>query len=395
MTNGIPVFRHLSHGPLLRPAVPLVTGRLTPPLPSLYHGSMTKRHRAWLWIFVAFTALGALNAMHFTLDDLARGHHGTWPVRAVEEFTGAYAALALLPFIIWVVRRFSFRKNWPLAVLVNAVTAVLYSLAHTTILYVVREAAFAALHLGAYDYGNLLFRYPMEMAGDLIDYAILIGIISLFDATAAARNAELAQAELNAKLADAKLENLQLQLQPHFLFNTLNAISSVMYEDVAKADKMLVQVSDFMRLVLASGGVQAVPLDEELHIERTYVDIMKTRLERNLDLEVRIADGARSTLVPFMLLQPLIENSIKHGMGSARGSLDLTIDVSRCDGATIIAVSDNGIGYDTQSAWGIGLRNTASRLEYMYGDRASFTIEPAAAGGTVATVRLPLQKGAS
>jgi LytS/YehU family sensor histidine kinase len=260
-------------------------------------------------------------------------------------------------------------------------------------LWISRIAVYAVLGFGWYDYGNMFYRYPMEAAGDSLDYLLILGLIYLFSAAGAARRAEIKEAELETKLAEAKLENLQLQLQPHFLFNTLNAISSVMYEDVAKADQMLRQVSEFMRLVLASGGVQSVPVDEELRVEQMYVDIMKTRLERNLVLEVRVEAGTNNALVPFMLIQPLLENSIRHGMGSARGSIDLEIGVTRRNGSMVIEVADDGVGYDDSATNGIGISNILSRLEYMYGDRASFAIARRENGGTLATVTLPYVEG--
>ncbi|MGB6985489.1 MAG: ATP-binding protein, partial [Candidatus Aquilonibacter sp.] len=165
--------------------------------------------------------------------------------------------------------------------------------------------------------------------------------------------------------------------------------SAVMYEDVAKADRMLAQVSDFMRLVLASGGVEEIPVDEELRMERMYVDIMKTRLERNLALNVNVAEDAHDATVPFMLLQPLLENSIRHGMGSSRTSIELGIDVSRDNGSTVIRVSDNGLGIDTSKPRGIGLSNITSRLSYLYGARATFDVRPRDGGGTLAVVSLP------
>jgi LytS/YehU family sensor histidine kinase len=228
----------------------------------------------------------------------------------------------------------------------------------------------------------MFYRYQMEAAGDAVYYALLISLIYLLQHFIATR-------DLQTKLAQAQLENLRLQLQPHFLFNTLNAISSVMYEDVGKADRMLAQVSDYMRLVLASGGAQEISLEEELKMERMYVDIMKTRLERNLSLDVRIADDARDAMVPFMLLQPLLENSIRHGMGSARTSIELGIHVARANGSTVIRVSDNGLGVDASAPRGIGLSNVVARLQHLYGSEATFDIATRDGGGTLATVSIP------
>ena len=345
--------------------------------------------RTWLLLFFLFTAIGCLNTLHFYLDDVTRAHWGTLGVRALEEFTGVYGSFLLLPGIIWLVRRYPITTRPEVSIFIHIAGALGYSFLHTSFEWGSRELAFHLLGLGNYDYGAMPVRYFMELAGDALDYAIAYAVISLIFARQEADNAKIRQADLEARLAEAKLESLQLQLQPHFLFNTLNAISSVMYEDVAKADKMLAQVSEFMRLVLASGGVQSVPLDDELHVERTFVDIMKTRLERHLQLAVHVEEDARDTLVPFMLLQPLLENSIKHGLRGEKSSLELAIDVHRANGSTVIRVSDNGAGYVDGATWGIGLSNTATRLQYMYGDRASFSIERARPQGTVATVTLP------
>ncbi len=350
----------------------------------------------WLLIFAGFTALAILNTTHLYLDDITRNHVGTFPRRVIEEFTGSYDAFVLIPMVIWFAQRFRFGCQDTFRVIAgNLAGAFAYTVLHTTLNWGTRTALFALLGFGRYDYGNMVWRYPMEAAGDVFDYALMIGFIYLVWALSSGRKAELKEAELEGKLAEAKLDSLRLQLQPHFLFNTLNAISSVMYEDVRKADQMLTQVSEFMRSVLASGGVQSVTIDEELRVERMYVDIMKRRLERNLMLDVHVDDAARDALVPFMLLQPLLENSIRHGMGSTRTCIDLEIDVARRNGSTVIRVADDGVGYAEDASQGIGLTNIISRLEYMYGERASFQIGARDDGGTLATVTLPYVEGSS
>jgi two-component system, LytTR family, sensor kinase len=337
-----------------------------------------------LCIFLVYSAIGVFFALHYYLDDVTWHRYGTAPVHFMEELTGSYTAMLLLPLLVWVAKRFPFggRAGWTGPLLANAAAMVVYTLAHTTLMAITRSAISPLIGIGRYDYGEMLWRYPMEAANDAVFYSLLMVIIYLIDYFVATRT-------LETKLAKARLENLRLQLQPHFLFNTLNAISAVMYEDVAKADRMLAQLSDFMRSVLASGGVEEVTLEDELRIERMYVDIMKTRLERNLTLDVRVADDAHATMVPFMLLQPLLENSIKHGMGSARTSIDVAIDVTRSNGSTVIRVSDNGLGFDAARPGGIGLANITARLSSLYGDRAHFDIAARDGGGTLVTVELP------
>jgi two-component system, LytTR family, sensor kinase len=344
-----------------------------------------RRPAVLLSIFLVFTAIGIFFSLHAYLDDVTWHHYGTARERFLEEMTGAYTAMLLVPFLVWIANRFPFDRGLARPLLGNVAGLIVYTLAHTTLIAISRAVISPLIGNGVYDYGDMFYRYPMEAAGDAVYYSLLMASIYLIGYFVATRRVEV-------QLAQAQLENLRLQLQPHFLFNTLNAISAVMYEDVAKADRMLSQVSDFMRLVLASGGVEEIPLEEELAMERMYVDIMKTRLERNLALNVAVADDARETIVPFMLLQPLLENSIKHGMGSSRTSIELRIDVARINGSAVITVADNGLGFDPSASRGIGLTNVAARLQHLYGSEASFDIAERDGGGTVATLSLPAQK---
>ncbi len=238
----------------------------------------------------------------------------------------------------------------------------------------------ALVHVVGYIANGLQFLTPFAIGYALLNPRLLnIGFVL-----------NRAAAELRTRLAQAQLENLTLQLHPHFLFNTLNAISAVMYEDVAKADAMIAQLSDFLRLVLDSSGVQEVPLQRELTVERMYVAIMKTRLESRLNLSFDVDPALRDAAVPFMLLQPLLENSIKHGLAPDCNALDIAITARRDGTATVIAIRDNGVGLrGDRSAERHGLANVRSRLTHMYGDAAAFAIAPASDGGTEATLRIP------
>jgi two-component sensor histidine kinase len=342
-------------------------------------------------LLALYTAIGLLLFGYRYLEDLANHRLGTLLPRLIDEMTGVYTALAAIPIILWTARRFPItRKTWKTAVPIALVSACAYSALHTTLMWFTRLALYPAAGLGPYDYGDMLYRYPMEASNDLISYATIAGFIYFFDRIAAARRAELAASELQAKLAEAQLENLRLQLNPHFLFNTLNAISSVMYEDVAKADEMLTKLSDFLRIVLASNGVHQVPLAEEIDVERKYVEIMTTRLERRLDLRVDVEAGAAEASVPFMILQPLLENSIRHGASDDRGTLSIGIDVAHRNGSTVIQVSDDGSGFDAERATrGHGLSLVTSRLDHMYGGAATFAIARRESGGTLATLIFP------
>jgi two-component sensor histidine kinase len=356
---------------------------------------MNLRKRAvWVGLLLFCTGVGACNFGHLYLDDLARGTSGTLVRRLMEEMTGAYSAFVLLPLVLAITHRVPFtRASWPVALGANALGLIAYTIGHTTLMALSRAVLSPALGLGPYEYGNLAYRYPMEAAGDVVWYSLIAGSSYVAVRLQAARAAHLRATELQRRLAEAQLENLRLQLNPHFLFNTLNAISSVMYDDVRKADAMLAKLSDFLRTVLAASGVANVRVDEELAVERQYVEIMTTRLERRLDLRVTVAEAARDAHVPFMLLQPLIENSIRHGM-SDRPSLTLEIDARRDGSQTVIEVRDDGCGCVSNPTAGIGLGNVRSRLMHLYGDAASFSLEPRDGGGTRAIVIIPFSNEA-
>jgi two-component system, LytTR family, sensor kinase len=337
-------------------------------------------------LFWLFTAIGLLFFSYHYLDDLARSQHGTLLPRLIEEMTGAYTALVLMPFIVWYARRF----GWPLQIF----GAIGYSAAHTTLMALTRAALFPLAGLGHYDYGIMFYRYPMEASQDLIVYPIVVGFVYFLDRAQAAREAEVAAAKLERELVQAKLENLRLQLHPHFLFNTLNAVSAVMYEDVRKADAMLAKLSDFLRVILTTSDAREITLDEELQIERMYVDIMKARLENALQLRVSVDPDARLARVPALILQPIVENSIRHGLRGDGSGLEIAIEVTRCGPGVEIHVRDNGAGIagvPPSDGAGHGIANVRSRLTHVFGDRFALHIGQLQPQGTDVCITLPYQ----
>jgi len=334
------------------------------------------------WPLLLFTAVGLLFFSYHYLDDLARMQQGTFLRRFIEEMTGSYTVLVLFPFVLWFARRFS----WPAQI----GGALAFTAAHTTLMALSRALLFPLAGLGSYDYGIMLYRYPMEASQDVILYAIMIAFIYFYDRTRAARQTELDASRLQTELAQAKLENLRLQLQPHFLFNTLNAISSVMYEDVRKADAMLAGLSDFLRVILTTSDAREITLDEELQIERMYVDLMKERLENGVQLRIDAEPDARLSRVPPLLLQPIIENSIRHGVTGASGPLEIAIFARRAEARLELRVSDNGSGlHEAEPRFGHGLTNVRSRLVHLHGDAATLRLAQLAPAGTEVFVQLP------
>jgi two-component system, LytTR family, sensor kinase len=349
--------------------------------------------RSWLLTFLGFTTFGFLNFEYRYLDNLARGFHHTFAMRLFEEMTGAYVGLLLFPFVLWAIRRARIRRdNWWVTLPFNILAMCVFSVADTTGMSVVRRLLAPLFGLGQYDYGIMLYRYPMEFAQHVLLFWFAVGAVYTFDSYREARDRQVASADLEARLAEAQLQNLQLQLQPHFLFNALNTISSVMYDDVRRADTMLAQLSDLLRRTLQTGHAQEVPLQEELALVKSYIAIMEGRFGDDLQVEFVVDPLVAGALVPQLILQPLVENSMRHARNPQTQKLVLCIAATRENSELLLRVQDNGPGMPVPTSdhvvKGIGLSNTEQRLRSLYGSRQQMLLENA--DGLRVTIRLPL-----
>src|ERR1700758_3784576 len=186
--------------------------------PSVRSNSQPAAHanRSWLLTFLGFTTFGFLNFEYRYLDNLARGFHHTFAMRLFEEMTGAYVGLLLFPCVIWAIRRGRIRRdNWWITVPINILAMCVFSVAATTGMSVARRLLAPLFGLGQYNYGIMLYRYPMEFAQHVLLFCFAVGAIYTFDSYREARDRQLASADLEARLAEVQLKNLQLQLQPH------------------------------------------------------------------------------------------------------------------------------------------------------------------------------------
>ena len=200
------------------------------------------------------------------------------------------------------------------------------------------------------------------------------------------------RARLEAQLAQARLSALQMQLQPHFLFNTLNAVSALVERDPAGVRTMIARLSSLLRRVL-DARADLVPLREEAAFLRDYLDVQRVRFQGRLEVEEAWAPGTLDALVPPLLLQPLVENAVGHGVGRIEDGVGVLRLSSRRDGGRLVlTVEDNGPGPAAPPGappGGVGLSNTRARLDALYGDAGAFALAPVPGGGAVATVALP------
>ena len=352
-----------------------------------------------IW-FGGFLALGLLTFAHYYLDVLVRGGSEPAAVKLIEQLTGSLGgAVCLLPAVG--LARWARARSWAVGptLAAHAVLLLPLSALHTSWNWATRSLLFPLAGLGAYDYGRMPLRYFMELPIDVVLYGFSIGLVYLFDHYRAGRDRELRLARLEGELGVARLEALEGRLRPHFLFNALNTISSVMYEDVAAADTMLARLADLLRRTLRRPGGSEVPLAEELETLELYLSIMRARFAERLEVEVRVDQDAREARVPPLVLQPLVENAILHGDPGPGAAARIAIRARRDDGRLLLEVEDNGPGLsgpsDEAVGRGIGLGTTARRLSELYGTRAGVTLENLPAGGVRAVVTLPFRGAAA
>jgi signal transduction histidine kinase len=223
-------------------------------------------------------------------------------------------------------------------------------------------------------------------------YALIVGATHAADAWQRSRRHEQQVARLETQLAEARLAALQSQLQPHFLFNTLHGISSLIHDDPDGAEDMLTALSDLLRMALGRGDQREVPLRDDLGFLERYLEIHKMRLGERLSVTVSVPEDATDLLVPSFALQPLVENAIRHAIAPRREGGRLEIRAERVGRDLRLVVADNGQGVGdlaNSATWGLGLSNTRARLEQLYGDDQKLSLTHAPGGGLVVEMTIP------
>jgi signal transduction histidine kinase len=238
---------------------------------------------------------------------------------------------------------------------------------------------------GPYGGGALSWFFTSLPFGVAVYFAVLGVEHAMFYLTQSAR--------LEAQLADARLGALRMQMQPHFLFNSLNAITVIVRDqDTATATRLLEQLGEMLRRVMRADRPQEVPLADELDFVRQYLAIETVRFSDRLRPVFDVPPELRNALVPEFLLQPLVENAVRHGLAQRLGATLLRIEARRDGDELVLTVVDDGPGAGAAVTEGVGLGNTRERLATLYGSRARLNLARTAEGGTRVTVRLPYRE---
>jgi sensor histidine kinase YesM len=307
----------------------------------------------------------------------------------VWELSSTIVIFAVVPLIVRFEQHFRLdgRPRWKIA-LAHAAGAFVFSAWHVLSIVILRKLAYAVAGQN-YDFGYVPVRFFYELQKDVLTYGVILVAIFALREFQVRRTSDLRAAELAAELGQARLKHLTAQIEPHFLFNALNAISNRMHEDVEAADRMISDLGGLLRAAYDSENHVLVPLANELAWLRGYASMMTERFRGQLEFDLKVAPGLDGLMVPRLLLQPLVENALRHGLPEGRGSL--TVDVKRENGTLHYTVTDDGVGIeDTTVKPGTGLSNVVRRLELLYPGAHTFSLAARQPKGTVASLSFPV-----
>lgn len=359
------------------------------------HFLNTKKFTPALLLFLFLTVLALLNFTRFVTSRLAEGEPPHYKFYFIMETTGAYTILIVLPFVLWFIKKYPIKKeNMITRIPMHIFASMIYGVSHSMLMFSSRTLIFWIAGWGSYDYGKFIYKIPMEYTHQFFSYFLIYGIVMFNNYLKDRQAQKLRTSQLEEQLTKARLQALQMQLHPHFLFNTLNMISATMYDDAKTADKMIANLSDLLRITLNSKGAEEIPLEKELEIINVYFEIMKARFQDKLSIKMNIEDESLEALVPAFMFQPLVENSIKYSMEK----IDLTeilISSQKEDDKLKLIIEDNGPGIsgEIHLAYknGVGLSNTAERLQKLYGENHLFQVQNRGEGGLKVAIELPFK----
>lgn len=348
-----------------------------------------------MWLAVVL-AIGLLLFAYRHLEVLASGDRVSFLKPLINEVSAAFGAGLLFWGVLWLTRRVPLdRGGWERRLPVYAGGLAVFSVLHTSWNWGARELLYRLAGFGDYDYGRMPLRYAMEFPVHVVSFVLMVAAIHGVRRVRAAREREVRTARLESNLARAELRNLRLQLQPHFLFNALNTISATMYEDPAAADEMIDRLAELLRASLRTAQTDEVPLATELEVLDCYLAILHARFRERLEVTVEVPAELGGARVPSMILQPLVENAVRHGSLERHGRGAVTVRARRDGDGLVLEVADDGpgiaAGRDPLGA-GLGLSATAERLHLLYGDRHRLEAGNRPEGGFRVAVRLPYRE---
>ena len=357
--------------------------------------------RELLLIVIFWTLLATLSSVNRLFDPRGFGLRVNYAGPVAMQFIESWIWAALTPFIFWLSSRFSLeRSRWVTRIPMLLAIGVVVAIAVFFLLTVAREQIFDhARRRGGPMRTPLLEIARFRFVNQLVEFIAVLaaGYAREYFVRDQIRGREAAELErravtLQAQLADARLDALRMQLNPHFLFNTLHAISALVERDPAGVRKMIARLSELLRHTIDKDASNQVSLRDELAFLRRYIEIMEIRFQGRLRVSIDIDDEALDAIVPNLILQPIVENALEHGAARATGEGTIAIHAHRDGNSLVLRVQDNGPGVSDAARSGVGVANTRARLAELYGNDAMFSLTTAPAGGAVAVVELPFER---
>ncbi|MBA3322320.1 MAG: histidine kinase [Pyrinomonadaceae bacterium] len=359
--------------------------------------------RSWKWwslIFGGWTLFGIFFACQAYLNNAYFGRPLSFGRTLVVWLSCVYIWAVLTPLIIRLARQFPIERGTYLRGLtVHLLAGTLVSLLQLGIYIFVRQWLLGDPSKSFSPLKSFQNIFVAEFHANLLLYWSVVGLSHAYEYYRRYRERErrAAQLELEAsrletQLARAQLDALRMQLHPHFLFNTLNTISVLMKEDTAVADRMLLRLSELLRLTLKNTNSHEVSLRQELEFLSSYLEIEQTRFQDRLQVQMNIDPDALDAQVPHLILQPLVENAIRYAVAPSATRSTVEICAARLNGHIELQVRDDGSGIDEANqtaAHGVGLKNTRARLEKLYGAAQRFQLSSVAGGGLQVTITIP------
>jgi len=354
------------------------------------------RLHSWGLAFGFWTVLALSYALSSGLSSISEGRDPGWLRGLTWNLADFYLWMLLAPGIGALGRR-SAARGWPRFLALHVPTSIGVALGQTLLQLLVFWAVCGPGRMPVHTLGGFVtmeFAYKFQQG--LVCYWVILAVLRGMESRRRLRDERLRSAALETQLAQSQLQALRMQLQPHFLFNTLNAISALALSDPAQARLMIARLADFLRLTLEERHAQQVPLARELQFLECYLAIQQVRFQDRLGVQWEVCEDTRMAEVPHLILQPLVENALRHGLLAKAEFGRLRIAAQRVGGELHLSVDDDGLGLPPGGATeGIGLGNTRARLRVLFGDNARLELRPRPEGGTCAEVRLPFVAGAA
>lgn len=352
----------------------------------------------WLWTASICFALGLFDATQTVVSMWADGMHHAW-VRLFLTLLLSWMPLALFtPLIMRLGRQHPIQARRPTTWSPHLAACILACLLATAFTAGLEELMNPwALRSGPGPFLPLWFqRFAGSIVSYVIFYASILAITNMLDSRQRLAAQETETARLNEQLSRARLDSLRRQIEPHFLFNTLNAIAGLVREQRNDdAVSMIARLSDFLRRVLQGSNRQEVPLREEMEFAQRYLDIQQIRFAGRLQLQIKIPEELLPAQVPSLFLQPIVENAVKHGVAKRAQGGEIRIAASRSNGLLCLSVYNDGPALATNwqvTEMGIGISNLQTRLQGLYGDRSELILRNQEPGGVEAFISLPYKE---